>query len=218
MNAEHERYAAWDAAYALGALSTAEREEFERHLADCGRCRDAVAELAPTVALLSRLDADDAEQAATGGDAGPLRVLAAARRRRRVRRRIGVWAAGIAAAVVVATIVSVSALSPRPAEMIALEPVDGAPVTATVALSAVPWGTKLDVECEYDGSDRYGVARAYALAVIDAEGETTLLSNWTVTPGARAKLSAGTALTTSEIRAIEIRDAGGRVMVRHDFG
>ncbi|GAA2901533.1 zf-HC2 domain-containing protein [Microbacterium esteraromaticum] len=218
MNAEHERYAAWDAAYALGALSIAEREEFERHLADCGRCRDAVAELTPTLALLSRLDADEAERAATSGNAGPMRVLAAARERRRIRRRIGVWAAGIAAAVVVATIVSVSALSPRPAEMIALEPVDGAPVTATVALSAVPWGTKLDVECEYDGSARYAAKRSYALAVIDADGETTLLSNWTVTPGARAKLSAGTALTTSEISAIEIRDSDGRAMVRHDFG
>ena len=217
MNAEHERYAAWDAAYALGALSTAEREDFERHLADCGRCRDAVAELTPTVALLSRLDLDEAERVGDAGDAGPMRVLEAARQRHRVRRRIGMWAAGIAAAVLVATVVSVSALSPRPPQVIALEPVDGAPVTASVALSAVPWGTKLDVECEYDGSARYGVKRSYALAVIDADGETSMLSNWTVTPGARAKLSAGTALTTSEIRAIEIRDADGRVMVRHEF-
>ncbi|MEV7631412.1 zf-HC2 domain-containing protein [Microbacterium sp. NPDC089318] len=218
MNAEHERYATWDAAYALGALSTAERAEYERHLADCQRCRDAAAELAPTVALLSRLGAEEAERATDAGDAGPVRVLAAARNRRRARRRIGAWAAGIAAAVVVATVVSVSALSPRPAAQIALEPVDGAPVTASVAMSTVPWGTKLDVQCEYDGTARYGATGAYALAVIDVDGHSTMLSNWTVTPGATARLSAGTALRKSDIRAIEIRDADGRVMVRHEFG
>lgn len=218
MNAEHERYATWDAAYALGALSTSERAEYERHLADCPRCRDGVAELAPTVALLSRLGAEEAERATDAGDAGPVRVLAAARERRRTRRRIGAWAAGIAAAVVVATVVSVSALSPRPAEAIALEPVDGAPVTASVAMSAVPWGTKLDVECEYDGTARYGVTAAYALAVIGVDGQSTTLSNWTVTPGATARLSAGTALRKDDIRAIEIRDSDGRVMVRREFG
>lgn len=218
MNAEHERYAAWDAAYVLGALSSAERAEYERHLAECRRCRDAVAELGPTVALLSRLGADDAERVTDAGDDGPVRVLAAARERRRRRRSIGAWTAAAAAAVVVATVVSVSALMPRPPQAIALAPVDGAPVTASVAVTAVPWGTKLDVECEYDGTARYGVRGAYALAVVGPDGETTMLSNWTVTPGATARLSAGTALAKSEIRAIEIRDADGRVMVRHEFG
>ena len=32
-------YAEWDAAYVLGALSPAERLEFEGHLSGCGRCR-----------------------------------------------------------------------------------------------------------------------------------------------------------------------------------
>lgn len=218
MNAEHERYAAWDAAYALGALSTADRDAFERHLAECARCRDAVAELTPTVALLSRLGAEEAERLADADDNGPVRVLAAARERRRRRRRIGAWAAGAAAAVIVASVVSVAALSPRPPDPIALEPVDGAPVIATVAMSAVPWGTRIDVECEYDGSSPYATARAYALAVIGVDGEDTVLSDWTATPGARVTLSAGTALGRGDIRAIEIRDANGRVMVRHDFG
>lgn len=218
MNAEHERYAAWDAAYALGALSSAERADYERHLAECPRCRDAVAELGPTVALLSRLGVEDAERMMDADDVGPVRVLAAARERRRLRRRIGAWTAGIAATVVVATVVTVSALTPRPPEAIALQPVAGAPVTASVAMTTVPWGTKLDVECEYDGGARYGVKGAYALAVIGTDGEITMLSNWTVTPGATARLSAGTALAKSDIRAIEIRDAEGRVMVRHEFG
>jgi carotenoid cleavage dioxygenase-like enzyme len=54
----HE-YELWDAAYVLGALSDADRGEFEAHMAGCGSCRDAVAELAGVVPLLS-LAGDDA--------------------------------------------------------------------------------------------------------------------------------------------------------------
>ena len=46
------RYADWDAAYVLGALSSADRREFEDHLATCPPCRDALAELAGMPGLL----------------------------------------------------------------------------------------------------------------------------------------------------------------------
>src|SRR5690606_15579572 len=112
MSVDHERYAAWDAAYALGALSTLERAEFEEHLAGCSRCRAALAELTPTVSLLSRVSAEDAQRIVDqdAGDAVPVRVLAAARARQGARRRIVAWAIGAAAAVVVATAVIVSTL------------------------------------------------------------------------------------------------------------
>lgn len=217
MSVDHERYATWDAAYALGALSAAERAEYEEHLAHCARCRAAVAELGPTVSLLSRLSSDEAQPSADrdAEDAGPVRVLAAARARRARRRRVVVWASGVAAALIVGVVVSVSMLTPRPPEAIALEPVAGAPVSAQVALTTVPWGTKLDLVCEYDG---YGsAAGSYVLAVTGADGKTTTLSTWNVEPGAAAKLSAGTALAAADIRSIEILDAGGAVVVRHDF-
>ena len=54
----HE-YEMWDAAYVLGALSEADRGEYEEHLADCMSCREAVAELAGVVPLLT-LAGDDA--------------------------------------------------------------------------------------------------------------------------------------------------------------
>nr|WP_232528348.1 zf-HC2 domain-containing protein [Microbacterium sp. MAH-37] len=201
----------------MGALSAAERAEYEEHLAHCAACRAAVAELGPTVSLLSRLGADDAQSVddQDAADAGPVRVLAAARARRSRRRRVAAWASGIAAAVVVGVVVSVSMLMPRPAEAIALEPVAGAPVSAEVALTSVPWGTKLDLVCEYDG---YGSATgSYVLAVTDVDGNTTTLSTWNVKAGAAARLSAGTALAASDIRSIEILDAAGTVMVRHAF-
>ena len=51
----HDEYADWDAAYVLGALSVAERREYEEHLAGCAACRAAVAELAGMPGLLAQL-------------------------------------------------------------------------------------------------------------------------------------------------------------------
>ncbi|WP_024801584.1 zf-HC2 domain-containing protein [Nocardia sp. BMG51109] len=52
-----DAYATWDAPYVLGALDRAERWEFEAHLAQCARCREAVAELAGMPGLLGQVNA-----------------------------------------------------------------------------------------------------------------------------------------------------------------
>ena len=54
---DHE-LATWDAAYVLGALTEADRREFEEHLAGCISCREAVDELTAVSPLLSLLDYD----------------------------------------------------------------------------------------------------------------------------------------------------------------
>lgn len=59
VGATHADYADWDAAYVLGALSSAERQDFERHLHSCPRCTEAVSELAGMPGLLARVDPDD---------------------------------------------------------------------------------------------------------------------------------------------------------------
>jgi carotenoid cleavage dioxygenase-like enzyme len=51
-------HAAWDAAYVLGALSDADRREFEVHMVDCSSCRKAVTDLAGMPPLLSLLEYD----------------------------------------------------------------------------------------------------------------------------------------------------------------
>jgi carotenoid cleavage dioxygenase-like enzyme len=58
LNGAHD-YAMWDAAYVLGALSDADRREFEAHLDGCTPCRAAVAELTPLPPLLSVLNYDE---------------------------------------------------------------------------------------------------------------------------------------------------------------
>ena len=52
----HAHFAEWDAAYVLGALSPAERRDFEDHLDECERCRSAVSELSALPGLLGRID------------------------------------------------------------------------------------------------------------------------------------------------------------------
>lgn len=66
LNGAHD-YAMWDAAYVLGALSDADRREFEAHLGRCTSCRTAVAELTAVSPLLSLLDYD--QVVAPGGAA-----------------------------------------------------------------------------------------------------------------------------------------------------
>ncbi|MFI9487227.1 anti-sigma factor family protein [Promicromonospora sp. NPDC052451] len=117
-----DRYAEWDAAYVLGALSPSDRRAYERHLAECDACRAAVADLAGMPGLLSTLtaahaealaaDLPDGERTDGGGparpgpgaaDVIPLAGLAgAARRSRRRRRTLGAVAASALLAVGVA--------------------------------------------------------------------------------------------------------------------
>ena len=218
MNRKHEQYATWDAAYALGALSAHERAEFEAHLAGCEQCRAAVAELVSTAALLSRLSAEDAERISQPPvDDAPVRLHEMVRRRRRARRRT-IWAAaGFAAALVIAVPVGIAVLTPRPAVEVALAPAAYTSATATVQLTPTPWGTDVEMSCTYDATSSVS-PETYILAVVSEDGTATTLSTWRVAPGVTARVSAGTALPLKGIRSVEVRDAAGRVVLRHDLG
>jgi hypothetical protein len=239
MNADHARYNEWDAAYVLGALSAADRAEFEAHLSRCAECRTSIAEIAPTLGLLSRVAPERADSllrtadAATAGPetAGPetpgpatpgpdhrARVLSLAAARARRRRRA--WVAGLAAAaVIVVAAVAVPIMSAQlrpPTTTIALEQVIDAPLTATVDLTDVAWGTRIDMACDY-GSEGDAPANgwAYALVVVSDDGVESVLSTWRAHPGTTARLSAGTDLPASDIAAVEIRSVdSGNVLMR----
>jgi Putative zinc-finger len=60
MNASPDKFAQWDAAYMLGALSPADRREYEEHLASCSACQAAVSELAGIPGLLAQVSPADA--------------------------------------------------------------------------------------------------------------------------------------------------------------
>jgi len=153
---EHARYAEWDAAYVLGALTAAARRAFEDHLADCEECRRAVVELLPTAGLLSRVSPERAEgihgdPAALAGPDPAAREGLVARARRRRRRTLR-WMLALAAAVVVVAAVAVPwsiAAMEAPPPSFALQDVADAPLEASVRLDPVAWGTRIDLTCRY---------------------------------------------------------------------
>src|SRR5215212_11149719 len=88
-----DRFATWDAAYVLGALSPVERREYEEHLADCSSCQSAVSELAGMPGLLAQVPPEDAALLAAAPsvealDEGPPPDLLARVRGRSARRRL----------------------------------------------------------------------------------------------------------------------------------
>lgn len=220
---DHLRYAEWDAAFVLGALAPAERREFEAHLEECAECRRAVAELSPTVGLLSRVTAADAERIEDGPDAGVRTGLVSLARERARRRRRTWWIAGAAAAVLVVAAVAVPvtiAQSARPTASFALGHVADVPLQASVRLTDVAWGTRIELDCRYPDiyvADVPEGGWTYALAVVGADGETSTVSTWRAAPGTSARLSAGTALSVDGIRAVEIRNAKGDVLMSYSL-
>lgn len=234
MNPEHPRFAEWDAAYVLGALNPADRRAFEEHLAECAVCRDSVTDLAPVPGLLSRLsDArvaaigryetpDDDHSPHLGGPDPRVRADVVRRgtaRRRRMPRRA--WALAVAGALVIAAAVAVPvtlSVTAPPGSVHALADVAGVPIEASVRLTDVAWGTRIDLVCDYTGEvlDAPEGGWPYSLAVVDDSGATTTLSTWRAAPGSTTRLSAGTDLTVSDIGAVEIRTIdGGDVLMRY---
>ncbi|MBW4096306.1 MAG: hypothetical protein HIU81_13550 [Acidobacteria bacterium] len=97
-----DSYALWDAAYVLGSLSTAERSEYEGHLAGCSACQRQVAELSGVPGLLALTHESEVTDAGSslGSDVGsvvsapvPLYAGLAASVARRRRRFVLVGAA-----------------------------------------------------------------------------------------------------------------------------
>jgi putative zinc finger protein len=230
MNPDHPRFAQWDAAYVVGALSQADRRDFEQHLAECADCRRAVAELSPAVGLLSRLTPEDAERIdaaiADDGerdDAGKAaEILSFARIRARSRRRLRVVALVAAAVLIIAAVAVPFAVSSfvRPAvESFALQSVVEIPLEASVRLTPVDWGTRIELDCRYPTSPDADpdASWIYALAVVDTAGEASTVSTWRAGPGSSARLSAGTALDVDHIRGVEIRAMNGTVLMSYDL-
>ncbi|WP_221583690.1 anti-sigma factor [Microbacterium sp. G2-8] len=222
----HEQVAEWDAAYILGALSPADRALFEAHLEECAACRASVAELAPLPGLLSRVPRERAEArepdtAAEDDAEARARVIDLASARTRRRRRL-VWGVSSAAAVIVlAAVVVIPLLTPDdpPGETLALDAVVDVPVSASVDLVDVPWGTRIDMTCRYDAvAGAPGDGWGYALVVVADDGTESELSTWRAYAGSTAELSAGTELAPEEIAAIEVRSIeNGAVLLQGDL-
>ncbi|WP_280509257.1 zf-HC2 domain-containing protein [Nocardia farcinica] len=170
-------YTTWDAAYVLGALGSAERREYEEHLAGCPECRAAVTELAGLPGMLALVDAETAETMIGAGDeqapapAAPdlLPTLAAAAERRRRRSRwvaVGAALAGAAAAVAIAVPVLAGreqTAPPATAEQVLAErsmsPVEPTPIAASFRLLADGERTRVVMTCDYGAGEQANTPR-----------------------------------------------------------
>jgi len=216
-----------DAAYVLGALSSVERLEFERHLGTCADCRRAVRELAGMPGLLSRVDP---EVLTTTPVEDPLpasvlpRLTQAARRSRRRRVVAAAGAAAAAAAVAASLVVSQLDLGdpadptePGPTlTVVHMDPVGDVPVEADLAMENVTWGTRLELTCTYDTESvdfRLPSRVDYVIVVRRADGHDEQVGSWRSLDGRTMHLTAATAAPAAKISSVEVRTKDGRVVL-----
>jgi hypothetical protein len=237
MNTIPDKFAQWDAAYVLGALSPAERREFEEHLAGCQPCQAAVSELAGIPGLLAQVSPADAAmlslatdnqvesgEASTPDDteadlveSGPPasllpKMLEVARSR---RRRMIAAVAGIAAAVllVIGGVVAATGLLPlRPEspQRVAFSPVVPSAITAVADVIPGTDGTQINVECVYaevNDPRPGGGHENYSIYVVDRAGNASDIKDWPATPNKQMRPSGKTPLPVSQIADLEIRQS-----------
>src|SRR5271166_1073708 len=191
----HDEYAMWDAAYVLGSLSSAERREFEAHLADCPSCRSAVEPLPPDELLPS--------------------LLAKVNWRRR-RSRIVTWTAGTAAAAVLAigVLVGVAGQSSTPVPTppqasVSVQPmaqVGTDKLASTVSLSRQRWGTSISMNCvclaplnaHHD---------TLAMVVVGRDGSHTRMATWVANPGHTAVPVGSISTPVDQIASVQVVSA-----------
>jgi hypothetical protein len=235
VNGIPDKFAQWDAAYVLGALSPAERREFEEHLASCPPCQAAVSELAALPGLLAQLPPDDAamlsladetvagspETPALSGvqtdvieQGPPPSLLPKMIKKVRTRRRRMVAAiAGIAAAVLlvigsIAVGAGLLPLGPDGPQRVAFSQVVPSAMVAVADVIPGQNGTEIKVECQYGevNEPTPGAGHeTYSIFVVDRSGNASEIKEWPAAPNKLMRPSGTTPLRVSEIADLEIR-------------
>jgi anti-sigma factor RsiW len=227
---DNHRYAMWDAAYMLGSLSSADRREFEAHMADCPSCRRAVAELSGMPALLSQLNHNDvaaineSDHTSGGPEISPelLPSLLATVRWRRRRTQLVTWTAAAAAAVVLAitVLVGVAGRSPTSAppqataSALPMAQVGTTLLASTVSLSRQQWGTHIALKfvCTAPVDAHHDTV---ALVVVGRDGSQSRLATWVAIPGHTAAPTGSISTPVDQIAAVQVVLAdNGRVMLQ----
>jgi anti-sigma factor RsiW len=230
MNESVDMYREWDAAYVLGALSSDDRREYERHLAGCASCTTAVAEFAGMPGLLMKIDANTAQTLATVPEiqnvfALPLEPIqslarAALRRRASLRKRMAAGLAVAASFIMVIGLLLGSQLGAHtsgagsPASTVVL----GAKVTMVameensmavdMRVSAKRWGTQFSWNCIYgNGEVSASKPQSYDLVITDAAGVATTVASWSQAGTSAKGLVASTGIPMSKIKTIEVQYA-----------
>ena len=233
-----DEYAQWDAAYVLGSLTEADRDEYEAHLRGCPWCRQSVDELRGVPAILGQLTPDEFAAIDDGASETPplnprvLSSLVATVSRRRRSARLVTWgaAAAAAAAVVIGVLFGVqlrwgaptSAPAKPDASALTMTRVAETELTATVALSSHGWGTQIDMNCLYpeepSTSDTDDPVDRLAMVVVARDGSHDQLATWMAVKGVHATPAGSTARPIDQIATVEIVAADtGNVLLERDL-
>lgn len=208
-----------DAAYLLGALDPQERQRYEVHLDTCTPCARAVSGMAGIPGLLARLTPDQVAAAEGETEEPPPALLNSLVRTAHRERRVSRWRVAAAAGAVAACLGVAGAgfamheSAPPPPTGVTLHAVGGLPVNATVNLRQEPWGTRIQMRCEYNGQYANPTAQ-YVLVVRDQTGEPYKLDTWRVIPGHPTEVGGTTALSRADIATVEVQTTDGTTVAR----
>lgn len=221
-----------DGAYLLGALAPAERAAYERHLAGCPSCREAVAEIAVLPGLLGRLDADGLTQITGPSPTVESRLpslLTAARSAGRRKRRATRWRyAGLALAAaclaLVAGLAGVRLGGPGASpgtdlqvRMVVMQPVAGeVPVSAEIGLNGTSWGTEVSMRCAYDEAGGHSKAYSFRLVAYGPDGATEQVGSWLAAPGDEVTLTGATRFSGTDLVRLEVLRYDGTPLLGYD--
>jgi hypothetical protein len=211
----------YDAAYVLGALTTADRRDFEAHMAGCPACTAAVGALAGLPGLLASVSPDVVESLAVDPEDPPASLLPRLIARANRRRRLTWVAIAGAAAAVVAVFVLVLMVTARPATTtqnaglpvtLAVSGTGSGALSANAHLVSVAWGTRIDLKCTYEDVPGWD-SNVYFMTITDRTGTTQSVASWTALPGKTASLTGSTATRVGDIAALDVRDTKGDVLL-----
>jgi hypothetical protein len=219
-----------DGAYVLGALAPADRVAYERHLAGCAQCREAVAEIAVLPGLLGRLDPAGLEQFLEVGPETsrvPALLDAARERKRRDRSRsrrryaltaLAAAALAVLAGVGVGLVQSPAEPSKPPVALASMRPVAGTvPVHAEVGLTETPWGTEVTMHCGYDRRAGHREAYTFRLVAHGPDGATEQIGSWLAAPGDDLRFSGVTRFTKGELVRLELLRGTSAPVLAYDL-
>lgn len=226
MRCEHEHD---DGAYVLGALSPAERMAYERHLATCSFCREAVRDIATLPDLLSRLDASEFAKLVDPSLFEDSRHAAPARRaspaaRRHHHKTLPVRILSCAAAALLVALVGVGVLAwsretsptaPPPGPAVAMTALAAnVPVTATVRLTSTAGGTKVEVVCTYSKNAK--APATFRVKAVGRDGEEEQIGSWDALPGAVSQVSAATHFALGSLSRLDLVQGDGKAVLAYD--
>jgi anti-sigma factor RsiW len=191
--------------YVLAALEPEEAEAVRAHLASCPGCQAEADSLRATAAMLAVLSLDDIDEL-TAPEVRTAPVDEPVRRPRR-RGHLAVAAAALVLGVLGASgLVASTGDRPGPASPVVVQASAAAPgVRAAVEITSRTPGTELRLRLSgaYPGGTCYLVAHAQ-------DGRAKTVASWVATARGTAVVSGRTAISRSDLSALDVVTASGQ--------